>query len=54
MMKNKIPFSNPLPDNNYAIISNQQTDPINALCEKPINSIDLMVSIEEGLVDEML
>ena len=27
-------------DNNYAIISNQQTDPINALCEKPINSID--------------
>ena len=27
-------------DNNYATISNQQTDPINALCEKPINSID--------------
>ena len=27
-------------DNNYAIISNQQTDSTNALCEKPINSID--------------
>ena len=27
-------------NSNYSTISNQQTDPINALCEKPINSID--------------
>ena len=27
-------------DNNYATVSNQQSDPINALCEKPINSMD--------------
>jgi len=27
-------------DNNYSTISNQQSDPVNALCEKPINSID--------------
>ena len=27
-------------DNNYATVSNQQSYPINALCEKPINSID--------------
>jgi len=27
-------------DNNYATVTNQQSDPVNALCEKPINSID--------------
>jgi len=27
-------------DNNYAIVTNQQSDSVNALCEKPINSID--------------
>lgn len=27
-------------DNNYAIVSNQQSSPVNALCEKPVNSID--------------
>ena len=27
-------------ENNYATVSNQQSDPINALCEKPINSMD--------------
>ena len=27
-------------DNNYATVANQQSDPVNALCEKPINSID--------------
>jgi len=27
-------------DNNYATVTNQQSDPVNALCEKPVNSID--------------
>ena len=27
-------------DNNYATVTNQQSNPVNALCEKPINSID--------------
>ena len=27
-------------DNNYSTVANQQSDPVNALCEKPINSID--------------
>ena len=27
-------------ESNYNIINNQQSDPVNALCEKPINSID--------------
>jgi len=27
-------------ENNYATVTNQQSDPVNALCEKPINSID--------------
>lgn len=27
-------------DNNYATVANQQSDPVNALCEKPVNSID--------------
>jgi len=30
-------------DNNYAIVTNQQSDPVNALCEKPINSIDAVL-----------
>lgn len=27
-------------DSNYSTVANQQSDPVNALCEKPINSID--------------
>ena len=27
-------------ENNYAVVSNQQSSPVNALCEKPVNSID--------------
>src|SRR3970040_720744 len=27
-------------ESNYGIVAAQQSDPINALCEKPINSID--------------
>ena len=27
-------------DNNYATVANQQSDPVDALCEKPINSMD--------------
>ena len=27
-------------ENNYAIVSNQQSSPVNSLCEKPVNSID--------------
>ena len=27
-------------DNNFATVQNQQSNPVDALCEKPINSID--------------